>query len=201
MASNIHDSRKLTVEYANTSTEESARGSGNLQLTAECTENNTNSRNPITGCSPAENIGDSRNLPAVNDETTPLLDNRRSSTKYRSLYVILLSIFAALGSFLFGYHVAIVSGSMLFITDTFQLSTLWHSIIVSSTIASAAIFSIWAGILSDLFGRKPVLLASAFLFNCGSIIMLIADGKDMLMTGRVFIGMGVGKLVMKFSPS
>ncbi|KAJ8301774.1 hypothetical protein KUTeg_020761 [Tegillarca granosa] len=189
----VHTSMKLTVEYTKTNTEDNVRCSNELQSTAEYNE--TKPVNKIRGLTKeygtADDIRDSRDLTEDYDETTQLLNNRRSSTtKYRSLYVIFLSIFATLGSFLFGYHIAIVSSSILFITDTYLISTFWHSVIVSATIASAVIFSIFAGILSDLFGRKPVLLFSAFVYSCGAVIMSVADGIYMLLAGRLFVGMG-----------
>ena len=50
-----------------------------------------------------------------------------------------------LGSLMWGFHFSVIAGAMLFVDDYFHLSTVWHEVIVSVTIAGAAIGAATAG--------------------------------------------------------
>jgi SP family myo-inositol transporter-like MFS transporter 13 len=56
----------------------------------------------------------------------------------------------------------------------------------------AFIGSLFAGVLSDQIGRKPVIIISDFLFTAGSLIMAFAPEIYVLMIGRIIVGLGVG---------
>ena len=64
--------------------------------------------------------------------------------------------------------------------------------IVSMALFGAAIGSFFAGILSDYYGRKPVIMVADVMFTIGSIIMGYAQTINMLIIGRVIVGLGVG---------
>lgn len=108
------------------------------------------------------------------------------------LYVIFLTCFATIGGLLFGYDTGIVSGSMLLIRDVYNLSTIWQELIVSATIGAAALFSLVAGVLSDRLGRKTVIMFASFVFTIGAVVMAAANGKAMLLGGRIIVGIGIG---------
>ncbi|KAI9059060.1 iron permease [Trametes sanguinea] len=61
-------------------------------------------------------------------------------------------------------------------------------------LSSAAVL-ILAGRLADIWGRKPVMLASIALFCLGSILAGSARNMDMLIAARVIQGMGGGPIV------
>jgi predicted MFS family arabinose efflux permease len=52
---------------------------------------------------------------------------------------------------------------------------------------------VW-GPLSDIFGRKPGLLAGLILFGAGACISYVADGFATLLAGRILTGMGASML-------
>ena len=56
----------------------------------------------------------------------------------------------------------------------------------------AFIGSLFAGVISDQIGRKPVIIISDFLFTAGSLIMAFAPEIYVLMIGRIIVGLGVG---------
>mmetsp|Transcript_25146 Transcript_25146/g.31551 ORF Transcript_25146/g.31551 Transcript_25146/m.31551 type:complete len:93 (+) Transcript_25146:318-596(+) len=60
----------------------------------------------------------------------------------------------------------------------------------------AAIGAIVSGTISDVVGRKPVILASALLFTTGSIVMAAAQNIGLLMFGRFIVGLGIGSASM-----
>ena len=112
-------------------------------------------------------------------------------------YVYYLTCFATIGGLLFGYDTGIISGSMLLIGDVFQLSTIWKELIVSATVGAAAVFALVAGFLTDLIGRKRVVMLASFIFTIGAVVMGAANGKIMLLIGRLVVGWGIGKFMLR----
>ncbi|XP_049954349.1 proton myo-inositol cotransporter-like [Schistocerca serialis cubense] len=114
------------------------------------------------------------------------------SSERSSKYIYVLTFLSAIGGFLFGYDTGVVSGAMLLIRKELALTTAWHEAIVSATIAAAWVFALMGGWLTDRLGRKPVILVASFVFTAGSVIMGIAPGKELLLIGRIIVGIGIG---------
>lgn len=113
---------------------------------------------------------------------------RRSFPQFATLY----SIIAAIGGFLFGYDTAVISGAIGFIKERFDLHAGMLGWMVSSLIVGAAIGAALSGVLSDTFGRKKILMLSAFLFVVGSIGSAIPNSVTGLIIARMIGGLGVG---------
>ncbi|EDO46902.1 predicted protein [Nematostella vectensis] len=109
-----------------------------------------------------------------------------------TLYVYMLTFFAAIGGFLFGYDTGVVSGAMILISEVFHLSDFWHELIVSGTIGTAIVGAVLGGILNDSLGRKPVLVLCSGVFTAGAVVMGVAGTKHVLLVGRLVIGLGIG---------
>jgi len=114
---------------------------------------------------------------------------RDSTTKWIGGVVLL----SALGNMLWGFYLSVIAGAMLFIDDYFHLSVLWHEIIVSVTIAGAAIGAVTAGALTDKLGRRKVLMISAVLYGAGGASMAVALSRAFLVIGRTVVGLAIGK--------
>lgn len=112
----------------------------------------------------------------------------KTFTQVATLY----SIIAAIGGFLFGYDTAVISGAIGFIRDRFDLQAGMLGWMVSSLIVGAAVGAAFSGILSDKFGRKKILMLSAFLFILGSIGSALPDNVTGLIIARMIGGLGVG---------
>jgi len=112
-----------------------------------------------------------------------------SSTPKRIYY---LAVLAAFGGFLFGYDTGVVSGALLLLRSEFNLSDLWHELIVSGTLAAAFVTALAAGCLADRHGRRPTILVASLNFLLGSIVMAFAFDKVVLLAGRIIVGVGLG---------
>lgn len=121
------------------------------------------------------------------DERMP--SSRKQQT---TLFVWLLSAFAAIGGFLFGYDTGVVSGAMLLLKDEFSLTSVQQEIIVSVTIGGAFLSALCGGYLSDRFGRKFCTLFASFVFTAGALILGVAQNVAMLIAGRLVLGIGIG---------
>jgi hypothetical protein len=62
-------------------------------------------------------------------------------------------------------------------------------------LANAASGPFW-GKLSDVFGRKPVILAADLIFLVGSVVCAVSTNAIMLIAGRVIQGFGGGGVVV-----
>ena len=91
------------------------------------------------------------------------------------------------------FNITVVSGATLFVDDYFQLSVLWHGVIVSVTIAGASVGAIAAGALGDKLGRRRTLMVSAVLYGLGAVVLAVAFSKAFLVIGRILAGLAIGK--------
>ena len=85
--------------------------------------------------------------------------------QYNMGYVWLVCLVAAMGGLLFGYDWVVIGGAKPFFEKYFQLNSValsgWAN---SCALLGCLLGSLFAGVLSDMFGRKKLLLFSALLF-------------------------------------
>jgi len=107
-------------------------------------------------------------------------------------YVIFLSAVAALGGFLFGYDTAVISGTIKSVSIQFgmdEMSVGWY---VGCALLGSIVGVSIAGRLTDLFGRKAVLLFSAVLFSVSGFGCMLSNSIDGLVIFRIVGGIGIG---------
>ncbi|XP_039512627.1 solute carrier family 2 member 13b isoform X2 [Pimephales promelas] len=107
-------------------------------------------------------------------------------------FVYTLAFFSALGGFLFGYDTGVVSGAMLLLKREMNLSSLWQELLVSITVGAAAVSALAGGFLNGLFGRRICILLASFIFSAGGVILSLAHSKEVLLCGRLTVGLGIG---------
>ncbi len=107
-------------------------------------------------------------------------------------YVNKLAIIASLGGFLFGYDTAVISGTINFVSSQFQLDAAGTGWYVSSALLGCISGVSVAGILSDKYGRKKLLILSALFFAVSAIGCTFAIGFTDLIIYRLIGGLGIG---------
>lgn len=107
-------------------------------------------------------------------------------------YVIWLSLVASLGGFLFGYDTAVISGTVDQVKTQFTLDDMMTGWFVGCALAGSIAGIMFAGSLSDKFGRKIVLFLSAFLFSISGLGCMIAANEVQLVIARILGGVGIG---------
>lgn len=98
----------------------------------------------------------------------------------------------SLGGFLFGFDASVISGVIRFIKPEFGLSDLELGWVVSSPAFSAMFAMLVAGALSDVLGRKRVLIGVAFLYAVSAILSAIAPSAIILVIARMLGGIAFG---------
>src|SRR5262245_23587855 len=121
-----------------------------------------------------------------------------SSAAQRSggAYILLISVVAAIGGLLFGFDTAVISGTIGFMRTEFNLSPGREGWVASCTLIGCMIGAALAGVSSDRFGRKKVLLFSAVAFSATALICAVARNATDLVIGRMIGGVGIGMASM-----
>ena len=66
------------------------------------------------------------------------------------------------------------------------------ALIVSIALIGAALGAFVSGYISDLHGRKKVIIVADILFTVGALVMALAPSIGMIMLGRFISGVGIG---------
>ena len=107
-------------------------------------------------------------------------------------YLFRISLVAAIGGFLFGFDTAVISGTIGFVKDEFSLSAILEGWFVSSALVGCILGVSAAGILSDKYGRKRILLLSAACSSFRHLGAWWSETMVMLIIFRIVGGIGVG---------
>ena len=115
-----------------------------------------------------------------------------TSYKPRHLWLYVIAAVASLGGLLSGFDTGVISGALLFINDTWPLSSLEKGWVVSSALVGAVLGAAANGVLADVYGRKKVIIATAIIFAIGSILCGFATSVNWLIAGRMILGLAIG---------
>ncbi|HSF91378.1 MAG TPA: MFS transporter, partial [Paracoccaceae bacterium] len=107
-------------------------------------------------------------------------------------YTLRVALTVALGGFLMGFDASVISGVVGFIGPEFELSNIQLGWAVASLTLTSTIAMMFAGPLSDRFGRRPVLKAAAVMFAVSAVASAFAPDYATLVIARMLGGFGVG---------
>ena len=71
-------------------------------------------------------------------------------------FVYVVAFFSIIGGFLFGYDTGVIAGAILELDKDFALDSTRKELVVSVTVAAAAVGALVGGPTNDRFGRKRV---------------------------------------------
>ena len=111
-------------------------------------------------------------------------------------YVLLVSLVAALGGFLFGFDTAGIAGTTPFLRTVFSLTEASLGWAVSSVIVGCMAGTLMAGPMSDRYGRRITLLLTAVLFTLSAVGTALAGSFTLFIWARILGGLGVGTASM-----
>ena len=83
--------------------------------------------------------------------------------------IFLIAIVAAIGGFIFGYDVSMMSGAILFLEKSFHLTAAQKGFAMTSAGYGVLIGLLLAGTLSDRLGRRTCVFLAALLFGVSAI--------------------------------
>jgi sugar porter (SP) family MFS transporter len=97
-----------------------------------------------------------------------------------------------MGGLMFGFDIAIISGAVPFIQPYFGWNELQLGWGVSSLLVGAIIGAFGSGVLSDIYGRKKVLIVVALFFAVSCAFTALASSSVVFISARLFGGLAVG---------
>lgn len=124
---------------------------------------------------------------------THLADDRLLGSPHRGGGTLLISaVVAALGSFLFGFDTAVISGTTEALRSVFALNDNTLGFTVSSALIGTLFGALMVGRPSDWWGRRPVLALLAVVFLASSFGCALAGDWYTLLLFRWLGGVAVG---------
>jgi sugar porter (SP) family MFS transporter len=109
-------------------------------------------------------------------------------------YVILIAAIAASGGFLFGFDAGVISGAVNFLQDPkgWGISDSQIEWVTTAVLIGAILGAGFCGRITDVLGRKKVILAAAVIFAGGALYTGMAPNVISLIIGRIILGVAVG---------
>ncbi len=103
-----------------------------------------------------------------------------------------LLLVAGFGGLLYGVDVGIIGGALPYLEATSGLNAGQLSIIVAAVLLGSVISTLFAGMLADWMGRKPLMTLSGLTFVVSIPIIALSHGYGPLFFGRLLQGISGG---------
>jgi SP family sugar porter-like MFS transporter len=122
-------------------------------------------------------------------------------SKLNTKYIFAISMVSALGGLLFGYDWVVIGGAKPFYEKFFDIaqSPNLQGWAMSSALLGCLLGAIASGVFSDRYGRKKLLIFSAFLFTLSAIGTGASNLYYIFIIYRILGGIGIG-LASNLSP-
>jgi MFS family permease len=103
-----------------------------------------------------------------------------------------LLLVAGLGGLLYGVDVGIIGGALPYLEATSGLNAGQLSIIVAAVLLGSVFSTLFAGLLADWMGRKPLMVLSGITFVISIPVIALSHGYGPLFFGRLLQGASGG---------
>ncbi|AJR04511.1 sugar porter family MFS transporter [Siansivirga zeaxanthinifaciens] len=121
--------------------------------------------------------------------------------KINTKYIYMISMVSAMGGLLFGYDWVVIGGAKPFYEQFFHISNnpSMQGWAMSSALLGCLVGAAMSGMLSDKYGRKLLLIISAFLFTLSAVGTGATSNFSIFIVYRIIGGIGIG-LASNLSP-
>ena len=115
-----------------------------------------------------------------------------SPTQGSLQFVVFATAVTAIGGFLFGYDTAVINGANSYLKAHLHLTATQEGLAGASAILGCIPGAMFAGFLSDKFGRKKLLFLCALLYAVSGVLSAIPRTFDQFLVARLLSGLGIG---------
>ncbi|RDY08907.1 Monosaccharide-sensing protein 3 [Mucuna pruriens] len=109
--------------------------------------------------------------------------------------VVIVAVAATLGNLLMGWDSSTIAAGMTYIKKEFDLDASLEGLIVSMSFITGTVVTIFSGTVSDLVGRRPMLITSSIMFFISGLIMLWAPNVIVVLLARIVDGVAIALAV------
>ena len=118
--------------------------------------------------------------------------SRTADSAAKRRYNGFLLLVAGLGGLLYGIDVGIIGGALPYLEATSRLTAAELSVIVAAVLLGSVISTLFAGVLADWMGRKPLMALSGLTFVISIPVIALSHGYGPLFFGRLLQGISGG---------
>jgi MFS family permease len=121
-----------------------------------------------------------------------LNDPATAQPRVNHAFVRRVSFIAGLGGILYGFDMGVIAAALIYVRDSFHLSTLMQEVLVIAVLVGVMIGALVGGAVADRIGRRKTLVWGAILFIAGSILAPLSPNVYVLFVARALLGVAVG---------
>jgi SP family sugar:H+ symporter-like MFS transporter len=118
------------------------------------------------------------------------MTSEKGSTNFT--FIILITLVATIGGFLFGYDSGVINGTVDGLRKAFHSNSIGTGFNVACMLLGCAVGAFFAGWLADKFGRRTILIIASVCFAINSIGAGLAMTSGQFIFFRVLGGLAVG---------
>lgn len=107
-----------------------------------------------------------------------------------------IALAVSLGGFVFGFDASVISGAMRFVALDFETTDLQLGLLVGAPTLGGVLSASCAGPLSDLYGRKSMLLLLAALYLVSATLSAFSPSYELLLIARFIGGIAFASLAL-----
>src|SRR3989344_3820422 len=107
-------------------------------------------------------------------------------------FIFFIAGLVSIGGILYGYDVGVISGALLFVRNSIQLTDAQLGLIGGGMFWGGLAGTFIAGPLADRFGRRFIVIISSLAVILGVSLILIAHTFIELFIARLLLGTGIG---------
>jgi MFS transporter, SP family, sugar:H+ symporter len=115
-----------------------------------------------------------------------------TEVSFNTVYIILITLVATLGGFLFGFDSGVINGTVKGLEAAFNAEEIGSGFNVASMLLGCAVGAFFAGQLADAYGRRSMLRVAAMMFIVSAWGSGISTSSPEFIVYRILGGLAVG---------
>lgn len=113
-------------------------------------------------------------------------------TQVLQSFIWKVSLIAGLGGILYGFDMGVIAAALIFVRESFALSTRMEEVVVSVVLVGAMSGAFAGGAIADRIGRRSTLLWGGAIFIAGSLLAPASPNAITLIVARALLGVAIG---------
>jgi sugar porter (SP) family MFS transporter len=118
--------------------------------------------------------------------------NASPTAHVRHSFLWRVSFIAGLGGILYGFDMGVIAAALVFVRESFALSTRMQEVVVSIVLVGAMSGALAGGAIADRIGRRATLLWGGAFFLVGSLLAPLSPNVATLIAARALLGVAIG---------